>query len=402
MTTLTIVRECIRDLVQQRIEELKRVRETHVSDGSRVPHGSPRHIEDLEARIADLTRWRDRQRRGSEARANYARLLNKLRAELASARRANDRLKSVHESVDILREVNYPNVEAYESLLTDLGFDLISTPRQLKNQTYVWNNGDLDRKFFIYHPDVDQVRVGTVGNKTHHDIQSVIARGSLSPTQVIDAIKKYRNKILDTRTTRLMQAGTTWVLRPGKDVLPIKLFGTPGGDELLGHVDINSLLVVGDKLQQVGDTDWFPVELDDMPGWIEGRWMTPTFWKPIAPGKRPPKKNRVKYQFRVHVYYRHDASKNERGPLEQDVKDGFDDILLGTAEELFGHSNVSLTKIDHDQGASWSYYAEYVLSFKTHAPRNQLESWQDDVARRLADEVEAANQPRPLVNIYES
>ena len=66
----------------------RKMREADVSDGSRVPHGSEKHVKDLEVRIADLTRWRDKQKRGSEARANYARLIGRLKGELSSARRA--------------------------------------------------------------------------------------------------------------------------------------------------------------------------------------------------------------------------------------------------------------------------------------------------------------------------
>lgn len=65
----------------------RKMREADVSDGSRVPHGSSKHINDLEARIADLSTWRDRQKRGSEARANYSRLIARLKGELASAKR---------------------------------------------------------------------------------------------------------------------------------------------------------------------------------------------------------------------------------------------------------------------------------------------------------------------------
>jgi hypothetical protein len=64
------------------------MREADVSDGSRVPHGSKKHVKDLEARIASLTTWRDKQKRGSESRANYSRLISRLKGELASAKRA--------------------------------------------------------------------------------------------------------------------------------------------------------------------------------------------------------------------------------------------------------------------------------------------------------------------------
>ena len=71
-----------------------RMREADVSNGSRVPWGSQEHIEDLETRISDLTKWRDKQRKGSEARANYARTINMLKAELKSAKRKFEKQNS--------------------------------------------------------------------------------------------------------------------------------------------------------------------------------------------------------------------------------------------------------------------------------------------------------------------
>jgi len=80
--------EAIRSYVRFIAEASRRVREVDVSDGTRVLHGSDEHVADLQRRIDDLVGWRDRQKRGSEARANYSRLIQRLRAELASAERA--------------------------------------------------------------------------------------------------------------------------------------------------------------------------------------------------------------------------------------------------------------------------------------------------------------------------
>ncbi len=92
------------DLLRELIEELveARLRETDVTDGSRVAWGSVEHVSDLESRIADLERWRDRERRGSEARANYGRLITQLRRQLRSARRVNggDPAQQVSEGFD--------------------------------------------------------------------------------------------------------------------------------------------------------------------------------------------------------------------------------------------------------------------------------------------------------------
>lgn len=64
-----------------------RIREADISGGKKVPWGSEEHIADLESRIAELSVWREKQRRGSESRANYSRLISRLKSELASARR---------------------------------------------------------------------------------------------------------------------------------------------------------------------------------------------------------------------------------------------------------------------------------------------------------------------------
>ena len=90
----TAIKESIKEFVSEVILE-KKIRETDISDGSRVPHGSAKHVKDLESRIASLTQWRDKQRRGTEARANYSRLISRLRGELASARRYAAKQKDI-------------------------------------------------------------------------------------------------------------------------------------------------------------------------------------------------------------------------------------------------------------------------------------------------------------------
>lgn len=83
---MTSPRETLKEFVDLVVE--RRMREVDISDGSKVPHGHSKHIKDLETRIRSLVTWRDKQRRGSEARANYARLITRLKGELASAKRA--------------------------------------------------------------------------------------------------------------------------------------------------------------------------------------------------------------------------------------------------------------------------------------------------------------------------
>lgn len=79
----------------------KRLREADVTDG-KAEWGSDKHVEDLKNRIEDLIKWRDKQRKGTEARANYARLVTRLRAELKSAMR--QALKNRPPAVDELED----------------------------------------------------------------------------------------------------------------------------------------------------------------------------------------------------------------------------------------------------------------------------------------------------------
>lgn len=86
------VESTIKEFVELILAETKMC-EVDVSDGSRVLRGSLKHVKDLEARIADLAKWRDRQKKGSDARANYSRVIQRLKSELASAKKHAERSK---------------------------------------------------------------------------------------------------------------------------------------------------------------------------------------------------------------------------------------------------------------------------------------------------------------------
>jgi hypothetical protein len=77
----------LREYLKEAIAE-SRVREAEITSGESVPWGDERHITDLEMRIAELMRWRDKQRKGSEHRALYSRLISRLKMELTSAKHA--------------------------------------------------------------------------------------------------------------------------------------------------------------------------------------------------------------------------------------------------------------------------------------------------------------------------
>lgn len=75
----------LKELISLVVE--RAVREADITGGDKVVWGSQRHLDDLDKRIADATFWRDRAPRGSEARGNYSRVLARLKADQASARR---------------------------------------------------------------------------------------------------------------------------------------------------------------------------------------------------------------------------------------------------------------------------------------------------------------------------
>lgn len=78
-----LLREYVELIIEKRLSET----EVQVSDGKNVPFGHDDHVKDLEAGIADMARRRDAQRRGSEARATFARAIHRMKNELKAARR---------------------------------------------------------------------------------------------------------------------------------------------------------------------------------------------------------------------------------------------------------------------------------------------------------------------------
>lgn len=87
-------KELLKEFVKAIIGEAL-VREVDITSG-KAAFGSDEHIVDLKSRIRDLIVWRDRQRKGSEARANYSRIVSRLKAELKAAekRRMNNTQKA--------------------------------------------------------------------------------------------------------------------------------------------------------------------------------------------------------------------------------------------------------------------------------------------------------------------
>lgn len=78
----------IREYVRLLLNEAKKIREVEVTDGKRVKVGSRKHVSDLKRRIRELSTWRDRQKKGSDRRADYSRIISRLKAELKQAQKS--------------------------------------------------------------------------------------------------------------------------------------------------------------------------------------------------------------------------------------------------------------------------------------------------------------------------
>lgn len=83
-----VVREAVRQIMMTLLTE-RRLRETEITGGKKVQHGSRKHISDLKRRIRELEHWRLKEKRGSERRANYSRIINILKRELRSTQQAD-------------------------------------------------------------------------------------------------------------------------------------------------------------------------------------------------------------------------------------------------------------------------------------------------------------------------
>lgn len=85
------VKNLISEFVVLMLEQRK-IREIETSNGTIVPEGSAAHISDLQEKIEMLERMKKRQPRGSSARADHARVVQRLKSELRQARNISQRL----------------------------------------------------------------------------------------------------------------------------------------------------------------------------------------------------------------------------------------------------------------------------------------------------------------------
>ena len=87
--------------------EKRRERFVEISSGESVAWGSEAHLADLDERILYMSRWRNKHPKGSAARENYSRIVQRLKGEARSARNQNvkqlqEKQTSVNE--EILRQ----------------------------------------------------------------------------------------------------------------------------------------------------------------------------------------------------------------------------------------------------------------------------------------------------------
>jgi hypothetical protein len=70
----------------------REVKQAHLPGHKTTAWGSDDHITSLEARLADMAYWRDKNPKGSEKRSHYRNIYSALKKELQSARKHSQRL----------------------------------------------------------------------------------------------------------------------------------------------------------------------------------------------------------------------------------------------------------------------------------------------------------------------
>jgi hypothetical protein len=85
------VKNLISEFVVLMLEQRK-IREIETSNGTIALEGSAAHISDLQEKIEMLERMKKRQPRGSSARADHARVVQRLKRELKHANNVSQRL----------------------------------------------------------------------------------------------------------------------------------------------------------------------------------------------------------------------------------------------------------------------------------------------------------------------
>lgn len=90
----------LESLIRLLIEsKMKNLGEVDLADGRKVEFGSEHHISDLAERISDMSRYRNRHKRGSSARENYSRTISRLKIEMAKAQRVSQKRIQEKETV---------------------------------------------------------------------------------------------------------------------------------------------------------------------------------------------------------------------------------------------------------------------------------------------------------------
>lgn len=132
------------DTLRQYIRTLleRKIREVELSDGGTVKHGSKKHVKDLERRIGELKRWRDKERKASDARANYSRVIARLTQQLNAAKRSGLK-EGVLSEMTMTYDVHHTaaikkatNVEYFHISSNDLGEEFTFTPRLPRTPMY--------------------------------------------------------------------------------------------------------------------------------------------------------------------------------------------------------------------------------------------------------------------------
>ena len=86
-------RQVLKDFIRLLVES--KFKEAYLSGGEKTPWGSDAHIKYLEEQIAEISNRKQRERKGSVRRHEWAVVESRLKQELKSARHAADKNRNI-------------------------------------------------------------------------------------------------------------------------------------------------------------------------------------------------------------------------------------------------------------------------------------------------------------------
>lgn len=266
---------------------------------------------------------------------------------------------------EALEDRNDPaDVDSYKRLI-GLGMDLISTPIQLKNRTFVWRDMLANAKYFIYNTRSGSVRVTSIANDARHTVQAAIAQGELTTDEIVSVIEKDHDRRFRARSPIAFAPETAWVLRSGYDSLRFVVYSRPSTTSDTTMITHRALLVMlPEQPVSVNGVIWYKVELNGVPAWANQDILRTIYWEPLKDKAPPKKRTSWSLYFFIRVGYDYESPSGVTQPVL--------DIIFRVLKQEFPVANIkSNTQESH-------YVQKFVISGRGDFSREHL-----DVVRQL-------------------